>query len=126
VAPETHHMRRLLLTRPFAQLRPDPSLLADTPSLMDPDPENHIVAARGDRFALFYSPHGKPIHFNCDALTTGGIRAYWFDPREGFFIELGEFPFKAQMHFDPPGDGPDNDWVLLVDDQRAGFKEPRN
>lgn len=123
-ARQMYFVRKLMLARPFEQLRPDSSLLADPPGLMDPDPENHVVAARGDRFAMFYSPHGKPIHFNCDRISRNGIKAYWFDPREGFFIEIGEFPFKAQLLFDPPGEGPDNDWILLIDDVEAGFKRP--
>lgn len=125
-AQQMYHLRQLMLTRPFEQLRPDPGLLADPPSIMDPAPENHIVAARGDRFAMFYSPHGKAIHFNCDRLTTNGIKAWWFDPREGDFVSIGEFPFKAQMLFDPPGEGPENDWVLLVEDEDAGFRKPKN
>jgi hypothetical protein len=124
-AQQMYYFRKLMLSRPFEQLRPDPSLLADPPSLMDPDPENHIVAARGDRFALFYSPHGKAIYFNCDRISTNGIKAWWYDPREGFFIDIGEFPFKAQLLFDPPGEGADNDWILLIDDADAGFKRPK-
>jgi hypothetical protein len=124
-AEQMYFVRRLMLSRPFEQLRPDPSLLVNPPILMDPDPENHIVAARGDRFALFYSPYGKAIHFNCDQITSNGIKAWWYDPREGVFVDIGKFPFKAQLHFDPPGEGPDNDWILLVEDAKAGFKRPK-
>lgn len=123
-ATEMYYLRRLLLARPFEQLRPDQNLLMNPPAPDDPDPANHIVAARGNRFALFYSPHGRPIHMRSDALTTNRVNAYWYDPREGVFLEIGNLGHQEERHIDPPGEGPGNDWVLLIEDEKAGFRRP--
>ncbi|HAV63639.1 MAG TPA: hypothetical protein DCY13_14890, partial [Verrucomicrobiales bacterium] len=123
-ASQMYYLRKMMLARPFEQLRPDQSLLSQLPAEDDSDKGAHVRAARGDRFAWFYSPEGKPIYVQCDRLTTNRINAFWYDPRTGHFLEIGNLAHRPVRLFDPAGDGPGHDWLLLIEDEDAGFDYP--
>ncbi len=110
------HVRALMETRPMLSRVPDQSLIAgDAGSGGD-----HVVATRGDGYAFFYTPAGKPFVVNAGKVAPGKLRGSWFDPRSGKLSDAGEFDGKGQREFRPPGTpGRGNDHILIVDDVEA-------
>ena len=50
------------------------------------------------------------------------MKAQWYDPREGTWQAIGQFPKQGTREFIPPAKGPQSDWVLVVED--AGKRLP--
>lgn len=116
-------MKRLLLSRPWMDLIPDQTLVAGDVY----DGPKHVRAARTSRndCLMVYTPYGSPVEVELDVLSGSTARAWWFDPRLGTATEIGTFESAATQVFDPPGaEQRGNDWVLVVDDQAAGFPAP--
>ena len=113
------HLRDLMLSRPFASRVPDDALLVGGQG----ERGRHIVATRGDGYALVYIPTSD-TDFTVDLARIGSARtrAWWFDPRAGVAAPAGEFPGKGRQTFTTPPTGPD--WVLVLDDAAARFAPP--
>lgn len=86
----------------------------------------YIAAFRdaGNRYAMVYMPVGKKIGLNLSFIPSGKIIAWWFNPRTG---QPGSKKIvvakSALVYFTPPGLGVEKDWVLVVDDAGAGWKD---
>lgn len=73
---------------------------------------------------MVYSPSGGPIKVRMNALAGPKAKAWWFDPRTGQANAIGEFPSAGDREFTPPTSGPENDWVLVLDDASKDFPPP--
>lgn len=121
-AAQMGFMKRLFLSRPWADLVPDQSVLSGDAA----EGAMHIRAARDQkgRYLIAYSPYGWPIEVDLSKISAQNVRAWWFDPRTGMATEIGTVEGPKRT-FDPPGPGGrGNDWVLIVDDAAAGFTAP--
>jgi hypothetical protein len=80
------------------------------------------VAARAEdgSFVIAYLPTGKPIVIKMDKLSGKSVTARWYDPREGTWQEIGEYPNSGTREFVAPGQGARSDWVLVLDDAEKG------
>ncbi|HYW81048.1 MAG TPA: putative collagen-binding domain-containing protein, partial [Thermoguttaceae bacterium] len=88
------------------------SLIASEPG----DGIDRILATRGDRYALIYTPMGKAFRVQLGRISGETVRASWFDPRTGESQSLGTFPNRGQREFQPPGEpAVGNDWELVFD-----------
>ena len=69
------------------------------------------------------------------SISGATANAWWYNPRDGLTYDQdgsrSDSPFAAHacdgdqtVSFDPPGDGAQEDWVLVLDDQSAGFYRP--
>jgi hypothetical protein len=116
------HLSDLMNSRPFISLVPDQSLIT---SANQPD-GSHFQAALGDGYAFIYNPFGRTFSADLKKLSGTHIRCYWFSPRDGSVIFIGEYRKKAgKMSFDPPGsEGRGNDWILVMDDSSRNYPEP--
>ncbi len=116
------HLRRLIESRPFLTRVPDPSVIVGDPLAAD----EHLQATRdsGGTYAMVYSPSGRPIKVRMNAIAGPKAKAWWFDPRTGQANAIGEFPSTADREFAPPTSGPENDWVLVLDDAAKDFPPP--
>ena len=123
-------MRRLFEARPWYRLVPAQSVLAAGQG----QGEDHIQAARADdgSFLMAYLPAGRSVTVRMDKVSGGLVKANWFNPREGTWTRIGEYPATGTSEFTPPSSGPTSDWVLVLDDaakeypnanQRPGGKE---
>jgi hypothetical protein len=121
-ATQMGYARRLIESRPFLKRIPDPRLLVSPPG----QGTDHTRATRGidGSYAFVYSASGKPFSLDLRRLSGSRIRASWFDPRVGTATSFDSFPTGATHEFRPPTHGPDNDWVLVLDDEAAGFEAP--
>ena len=76
-------------------------------------------------FLIAYTPHGKPLQIDLSMLTAAPrLLAYWYNPRDGVSIKIGELKNEGTVEFKPYAAGPGTDWVLVLDDAThswAGF-----
>ncbi len=115
------HVRALMESRPFLSRVPDQSVIASGPS----DGPRHLQATRGDGYLFVYTPYGDTMTIKTSGLGDKGIRAWWFNPRDGSAETIGEFDKADQRAFDPPGDSKrGNDWVLVLDERGRNFPAP--
>jgi hypothetical protein len=124
---DMQHVRTLLLSRPFTNRIPDPSLIVGGQGAW----EDHAEATRdvGGRYAFIYVPTGKPVTVHFSRFQgVPRIRAWWFDPRSGLTTPGGERDViwkQERQEYTPPGpQGRGQDWVLILDDARQNFPAP--
>lgn len=124
---DIQHLRALLLSRPFLGRVPDPSLINEGQGVG----AEHVEACRDQdgRYALLYLPTGNPVTVHLGRLRGGPhFVSWWFDPRTGEVIEGERRTVTRETYrqrYTPPGTpGRGNDWVLVIDDEAAGFAAP--
>ncbi|MDP9381019.1 MAG: glycoside hydrolase family 140 protein [Chloroflexota bacterium] len=123
-AAQMQHARRLMESRPFLQRIPNQGLLASDPG----KGTAYTAATRSDdgSYAFVYTASGQPFTVRLDQLSGAAVTAYWYDPRQGTAERIGEFESRGDREFAPPSSGPDNDWVLVLDDAAREFPAPGN
>jgi hypothetical protein len=52
------------------------------------------------------------------------LKAWWFNPRDGGAIPLGEFANSGSREFTPVSIGRGSDWVLVIDDASKNYPSP--
>jgi hypothetical protein len=110
-AQQMKHLKQLVLSRSYLDRIPDQQLFTDTFAVAD-----HVSAARGRDYAFFYGPTGKAFSVRMGKISGAMVKAQWYDPREGTYTAIGEFPNSGTRRFTPPTSGAENDWVLVLDD----------
>jgi hypothetical protein len=112
-------MRRLFEQRPWYLLKPDQSVLDSEPG---GGPFRDVGARAEDgSFVIVYLPHGKPVRIHMDKLSGKTVKAQWYDPREGTWRQIGEYPNTGLREFVAPSQGEQNDWVLVLEDAAKDF-----
>jgi hypothetical protein len=120
-ARQMTYVRRLMQSRPMLARVPDQSLLVRTEW---PD-EAAVRATRGDNYAFIYVPIGGPVEVAMGKISGDRAVAWWFDPRTGNSEKIGTIRNQGKHTFTSPGDqGRSNDWVLVLDDEKAGYPAP--
>ena len=111
------HLRRLLASRPGADRRPDPALLASDAGAGGT--RIGVLREQSGKDALIYIPTaGQPVTVRMDKLAGPRIRAAWFDPRMGQEAQvIGDFSAKGAQTFVTPSADPVDapDWVLTLE-----------
>ena len=85
-----------------------------------------IVASRAadGSYAMIYLPVGKTISVHTKNLKATELVCWWYDPRSGKAKKIGKMARQPEMTFTPPKQGQEQDWVLVLDDAKAGFEAP--
>lgn len=124
-AGQMQHAKALLLSRPYFTRIPDQSVIVGEQG----GAERHIGATR-DREgsdAMVYLPQGQPVTVDLTKLSGTSAIGWWFDPRSGKATRIeGKLPTNQSQRFTPPTSGPDQDWVLVLDDESKNFAAPGN
>lgn len=111
-AGQMHHLRDLMLSRPFFERVPDQQLIAG----QNGTGYERVIATRGKAYAMAYSYTGRPFRIRMGLIAGKKVLAAWFDPRTGVTKSIGTFANTGERLFTPPGTPqPGNDWVLLLD-----------
>lgn len=119
-AAQMHHLKDLILARPYLTRIPDQSILISDAGQRG----THCRASRDSdgTYALLYIPQsGWSVEVRLTWLRSGRGQAYWFDPRSGVSIDLGPVSGDS-ARFTTLHHGPD--WVLVIDDASAGYPPP--
>jgi hypothetical protein len=110
-ANQMRHLKTLMLSRPFFERVPDPSLILDNGERYD-----RVLATRGRSYAMAYTYTGRPFRIRLGVISGRQVRASWFSPRTGETRAIGSFANSGERRFTPPGTpAPGNDWTLILD-----------
>lgn len=106
-------MRRLFEARPWHKTVPDQSVLASESS----GGPYRLVAARAEdgSFIIAYTARGQPVSIHMNKLSGSQVKAQWYDPRNGTWKAIGQYPNKGTQEFVAPSHGEKDDWVLVLD-----------
>ena len=115
-------MKGLLTSFPWQQMKNDQSVILND----NPEDETHIVAAIGEQndFILAYTPLGKEIKPDLSRLKSDTSEAYWFNPRDGRSMKIGEYKNSEKAAFKPWSEGRGSDFILVIIDGDSIYKLP--
>lgn len=117
--------RRLMESRPFL---PDDSIIVTgaVPTSVPGAGSRRFVATRDEAgsYLMVYAPIGRPFKIHMDRITGAKVKAYWFNPRDGAAIVIGEFANTGEREFNPPNPGEQLDWVFVLDDAARDYPPP--
>lgn len=120
-AGQMQHVQNLMLSRPYFQRIPGPTLINGDPGFR----HDRVVATYGEHYAFAYSHTGRSFSLHLGKISGDRVVGWWYDPRDGSATRIGEFDNTGVRTFDPPGEKETgNDWVLVLDDAAQGFGTP--
>jgi diadenosine tetraphosphatase ApaH/serine/threonine PP2A family protein phosphatase len=106
------YLMNLMLSKSYFDRIPDQSLIAGK----NQEKYEHILATRGDNYAMFYTYTGRDFSVNMGILEGNKVKASWFSPKDGISSEIAEYENEGAVQFDPPGEQENgNDWVLILE-----------
>jgi hypothetical protein len=117
------YVRRLMEAHPWWRLMPEQRIIKN-PNAED---DGYQVAALSEdaNFMMAYTPYGRALQIDLSMLAGAPrLLAYWYNPRDGISIKIGELKNEGVVEFKPYAAGPGTDWVLVIDDATqswAGF-----
>lgn len=110
-ARQMKYVKTLLLSKPYFERVPDPSLVQDNGEQYE-----RVVASRGKNYALLYTYTGRNFTVVMGKIHGARVRAYWFNPKDGTTQAAGVMDNTGVKEFDPPGERKEgNDWVLILE-----------
>lgn len=115
-------VRRLFEGRPFLTMEPYPSMIKAGPATGGAK----IRALRDatGRFVFIYSPRGESFTVDKNALKAARVKEIWYDPRYGIARQIHTTDNYGFQTYTPPTSGRGNDWVLILEDEAAGWPLP--
>ncbi len=115
-------VRRLFQSRPFQELVPDQGMIVNGPA----SGGAKVRAARSihGTFAFVYSPRGEPFTVDKRLFKARRVNEFWYDPRYGCTHFIHTAKNAAFQTYAPPTSGRGNDWILILEDEQAGFPLP--
>ncbi len=119
-AAQMIYLKNLMLSRPYLTRVPDQSLLLSYPG----EGGGHVRATRDEdgSYAMIYLPLANQT-VRVDLGRLGGpLQAWWYDPRDGRTLRIGEFDNQGEASFTSPAGGPD--WVLVLDERNRHYAPP--
>jgi hypothetical protein len=126
------YVRRLVESRPFFDSVPDQMMTTIMNNFLDIRVQ--VRRAIGGEFAFAYlTCGGVALIRNLDHLCGPQINVWWFSPRDGKIYDgtgqvtskpFQSLPAAGQHTFTAPSQGPDHDWVLVLDSSTSSFPPP--
>jgi hypothetical protein len=115
-------MRKMFEKRNWQKLEADQSVIdGDNPEGV----EYKIAAVSSDHdFMMVYIPFGQKTVVKTDKIKSEKLKGWWFNPRDGTSITIGEFNNTGSKEFTPTSVGRGSDWVLIVDDAAKNYPDP--
>ncbi len=127
-ANQMAHGRKLMESRPFLSRIPDDSILVTdrVPTSVPGAGTRRFVATRDveGTYAMVYVPIGRAFKVKMSTIKGAKVVAWWFDPRTGNAVSIGEFPNTGEREFTPLNPGELQDWVLVLDDATKNYPPP--
>jgi hypothetical protein len=127
-AAQMQHGRRLLESRPFLTRMPDDSIVvpAEVATSVPGAGTRRYVATRDAEgtYAMVYLPVGRAFCARMDVIKGPAVKAWWFNPRDGKSVAIGEYANSGKRSFTPPDKGEQLDWVLVLDDASKNYGAP--
>jgi len=73
---------------------------------------------------MVYLAASRPFVFDPGKLSGNSLHFWWFDPRTGTNLDLGNLARAWRFDVTPPLVGENLDWVLVCDDSARMFPPP--
>jgi len=109
---QMRYLKELMLSRSYFDRAPAQDLISGSQG----EKYDYIAATKGRDYAFIYTCNGSVLNIDLGKTNLPGIKASWYNPRDGKFNDIGEFKAEGIKTFDPPGDrSSGNDWVLVLD-----------
>jgi hypothetical protein len=116
-------MRMVFEKRPWQRLVPDQTVIAgDNPQTSEY--KAAAVSQDGD-FMMVYLPYGRKTTINTSKLKGQTLKGWWFNPRDGRTLAIGEFANSGDKEFAPHSEGRGSDWLLIIDDASKNYADPK-
>lgn len=115
------YLRNLIESRPPLNRTPDQGMIVEGQG----DKGEYMTAFKDEdgRYGMVYLPYGKTIAVNSGFIKSDHVIAWWYDPKKNNSVKAGKFK-KGTQRYTPPTTGFNNDWVLVLDDEKMNFKAP--
>lgn len=113
------HLRKLFESRPWQLLEPAQDFIASGPR--DGAAKIRAAVATDRSLAFVYSPEGAAFTVDQTRLRGDRLRESWFDPRYGTLYVMHSSDTKGFQTYTPPTQGRGQDWVLVLEDEGAGY-----
>ncbi len=75
-------------------------------------------------FAIVYSPYGESFTLDKSIVKGEQLKEFWYDPRYGTSYVIDEPDSWGIQRYKPPSNGRGHDWVLVIEDEAAGYPLP--
>lgn len=128
-ANQMKFLKNLIESRPMLDLKPMQSLLIKTQNSYF----EHCQAIAGKDYAFIYISEGYSQKIQMGKISGKKVVAWWFNPRNGEAVKIGEYKNSGEVEFTPPGiskeltwlrTGRGCDWVLVLDDASKYYSAP--
>lgn len=116
------YMKKLFEARPWYSLQPDQSLILNKNS--EGNTYQMAAIAEDKSFALFYTPYGKALSVDLSNINGREVRAWWYNPRDGRVLSIGDYSEKKLVEFKPHASGRGSDWLLVLDNKEEDLRMP--
>lgn len=113
------YMKEILTIFPWQKMELNQSLILND----NPENESYMLSAIGDdnNFIIAYTPVGKSVKIDLTKMNSERVKAYWFNPRSGKILHIGNFETKIPYEFKPWSYGRGSDFLLLLLDIDSSF-----
>jgi hypothetical protein len=115
-------IRQLYESRPYQDLEPYQAMILDGPR--DGGAKIRAARSRDRSFAFIYSPRGEKFTVDQTAIRGNRMKEIWYDPRYGVAYHAHTGNTKGMQTYSPPTSGRGFDWILILEDEAAGFPLP--
>jgi hypothetical protein len=127
-AGQMQYALRLLRSRPFLARIPDDTIIVEdrVKAAVRGAGRARFVATRDEAgsYAMVYAPVGRSFRVRMDKITGARVKVWWFNPRKGTAVLIGEYANSGEREFKPPEPGEHLDWVLILDDAAKEYPSP--
>lgn len=117
---QMRYLKNLILTFPFFERIPDPSVIAGDNGVR----YERLIATRGNDYLLVYNYMGRPMDIDLTKISGQKKNVWWYSPVNGSLKYLGEFENKITHFIDETGYRCGNDKVLIAIDATKDYIKP--
>lgn len=111
------HIRKLFESYPLSQLVPAPEMVLQGPA--GTGAKVRALRSTDGTLSLIYSARGESFVIDRRVFKPKRIREVWYDPRYGCSYHVHTSANVAFQTYVPPTSGRGNDWVLILEEERA-------
>jgi hypothetical protein len=117
-AGQMQYLKNLMLSVSYFDRVPDQSVIHGD----EGEKHNRLLATRGRDYIFVYNYTGTKFSINMGRISGDSVNVWWFNPRNGEKLYLGNYINSGVREFLPPGKTMDgNDWVLIIADENISF-----
>jgi len=118
-ARQMGHMKNFFTQFPWQQLKRDQSCILNH----NPEDASYQIASilKDGSLLIAYTPMGKALKIDLTRLKGDSIYCWWFNPRSGTYLFIGERDKENIEEFTPWAKGRGSDFVLVLSNKQLGF-----